>query len=46
MNHNCDENETDSDDDEHASVEDFEDKDNYVAFPAEETQKVFAAQWG
>ena len=42
-NHNCDVNENDSDDDEHASVKDVEDQDNNVAFPAEETQKVFAA---
>ena len=42
-NHNCDMNENDSDDDENASFKDFEDKDNTVAFPAGETQKVFAA---
>ena len=42
-NHNCDVNENDSDDDEHASVKDFEDKDNNVAFLAEETQKVFCS---
>ena len=42
-NHDCDENNTNSDDDERASDKDFENKDNNVAFPACETQKVFAA---